>query len=360
MKKGLYLIFSELNQREPDGIEKKMISQCQLFRDIGIDMNFERLEYRYGTDWNFKDKYCDVDFIYFRKETIVDWRMISFLRKLRRNKNIIIFMEIPTFPYEGEFGKSIRSIVSLRIDRYFRNKLTSLIDRIIVTGANVGDYLWGIKTICIVNGINLNNIPIRQYQPHGNILNLTCVAKFSPWHGYERLIKGLYHYYNCPNPRPVKLLMIGDGVETCFYKKLVETYKLEQHVSFLGKLTGDKLDYYYNLTDLGICSLGRYKSGIDIIGDLKSRDLMAKGIPMICGCRIDILENTDYKYVYYVPNDSSEIKIIDLIRFYDTISKDKSFELITQEIRYKAESLIDFSITYKEVLSSVQMLLCKQ
>ncbi len=360
MKKGLYFIFSDINQNEPDGIEKKMMAQRQMFCDMGIDMSFERLEYKYGTDWNYKKTYSSVDFIYFRKETVIDWRMILFLKRLKKNGNPVVFMEIPTFPYDGEFGKSLRSRITLSIDHYFRKKLHRYIDRIVVTGCDAGTQFEKVKTICVVNGIDLKTVPVRDYKPHGNCINLTCVAKFSPWHGYERLIKGLYDYYrNRGDVVPVKLLMVGDGVEKDFYQSLVRDYHLEEHVQFLGKLTGENLEDIYNQTDIGICSLGRYKSGIDIIGDLKSRDLMAKGIPMVCGCQIDILKDREFKYALFIPNNDSTVSIPSVLSFYQKITSEKPVADISKYIRDEAERLIDYSRTYKPVLMTVKELLWK-
>lgn len=358
MKKGLYLIFSDINQVEPDGIEKKMMAQLQMFREIGIDMHFERLEYKYGTDWNYKNIYSQSDFIYFRKETVVDWRMIAFLRKIKKQSHAMVFMEIPTYPYDGEFGNSIRSKLTLSIDHYFRRQLYKYIDRIVVTGCDDNNILWGIKTVNVVNGIDLKNVPVRKYQFHNDGLNLACVAKFSPWHGYERIILGLNDYYRSKEIKiDVNLLMVGEGVEKAYYQSLVEKCGLENHVRFLGKLTGEKLENIYDITDVGVCSLGRYKSGINMIGDLKSRDFMAKGIPMICGCQIDVLYNWDYDYAMFVPNDNTKIDIAKVVRFYEGLLSKMTVEDISQNIRREAEKLIDYTITYKPVLSNAKELL---
>lgn len=358
MKKGLYFVFSDINFSEPDGIEKKMIAQKRMFCELGIDMSFERLEYRHGTDWNYKPSYGKVDFVYFRKETVVEWRMISFLKKLKEEGNPVIFMEIPTYPYDGEFGNSLRSKITLKIDHFFRKKMYKYIDRIVVTGMEIGSTLWGVKTVCVVNGIDLSSVPVRRYKAHDGTINLLCVAKFSPWHGYERLIMGLRNYYDdIENKRIVKILMVGEGVEKDYYQKLVEENNLSEYIRFYGKLTGNKLDNIYDQTDIGICSLGRYKSGIDVIGDLKSRDLMAKGIPMLCGCQIDILVNKDYKYACYVPNDNSIININDIISYYVNLLKDSDVKDITNSIRKEAERLIDFSVTYQKVLNTLKEIL---
>lgn len=359
MMNGLYFIYSPINIEQPDGIEKKMLAQKRMFGEIGIDMNFELLENKNGTDWNYKQEYSGVDFIYFRKESIVDWHFVSFLKKIKKNGNPVIFMEIPTFPYEGEFGHSLRSRIALIVDHYYRRKLKYFLDRIVVTGFDVGNFIFGVRAVCVVNGVDLKNIAVRSYKPHGDILYLSCIAKFSPWHGYERLIKGLATYYKQPHERLVKILMVGEGVELSYYQQLARDYEVEKYINFYGKLTGKDLDDIYNLTDIGICSLGRYKSGINVIGDLKSRDLMAKGIPMLCGCQIDVLRDVNYEYALYVPNDDSEVCIKKLIVFYAKLTKKNNVDLLTSKIRKEAEVLIDYGDTYKKVLETTKELICK-
>ena len=355
MKKGIYFIDYRINLVEPDGIEKKILSQFKMFCQEGIDMRFELLEEPNGVSWNYKKEYSKVDFIYFRKQSVVDWRFISFFKKIKNNGNTIIFVEIPTFPYEGEFGSSLRSRLALLVDHYFRKQLKFCIDRIVVTGLNMSDTLWRIKTINIVNGIDLSVVRIRSFISHGDIINLTCVAKFSPWHGYERLLLGLASYYKNGGEKKIQILMVGP--EKKRYEDIAYALDIGKYVRFLGKLTGEKLDEIYNITDIGICSLGRYKSGIDIVGDLKSRDLMAKGIPMLCGCKIDILIGREYKYAYYANNDASDIDIKSLVDYYNELRSYESVDSITTNIRNEAENLIDYGRTFQDVIKNVKTML---
>ena len=358
MKHGIYLVYSPINEEKPDGIEKKILAQKKMFCELGIDMQFKTLAHENGTYWNYKEEYSKADFIYFRKQTIIDWRFISFFRKIKSIGNAVVMMEIPTYPYEGEFVGGIRSKLALMTDHYFRKKIKNCIDRIIVTGYDVGENLWGVKAINIVNGVDLKSISVRNYKIHGDALYLTCVAKFSPWHGYERLIKGLANYYERPPKKEVKILMVGEGEEKSYYEDLVQKYHLEDHVKFYGKLVGPELDEIYDRTDIGICSLGRYKSGIEVIGDLKSRDFMAKGIPMLCGCQIDILQNENYPYAIYMPNNDSPVSIEELIVFAEKIYNNGS-EKLSLSIRTEAERLIDLHMTYSKVLTSTKEMVWK-
>ena len=360
MAKGIFLVYDEINMKSPDGIEQKIISQVEMFRGIGIDMQIKVLHKNKKTRWNYEPEYVKADFIYFRRGTTVDARFVSFFKRIKREGNPIIFMEIPTYPYEGEGGQSFRSKIKHAIDHYYRRKLYQCIDRIVVTGADVGPTLWNIPTVCIVNGIDLSKTLIRKYQPHGDTVIITCVAKFSPWHGYERIIKGLAEYYKASQERKVYLLMVGEGVERSYYENMVNEYHLNDYVSFVGKKTGTELEEIYNRTDIGVCSLGRYKSNIDVIGDLKSREFMAKGIPVICGCKIDVLEGKNFRYAMFFPNNDSIINIWSVLRFYDDLKVKENEEEISSKIRLISKSWIDYQETFKRVLKEARILVLNE
>lgn len=353
--KGYYFLYAPINTSEPDGIEKKILAQRQMFLDSGIELEFEVLERNEKGDWLYKEQYSKASFIYFRKSTTIDWRFLKFYKRIKKNGNVVVFMEIPTFPYDGEYGKSLRSKATLAIDHFFRRFIKSCIDRIIITGNFTEEDFCGVKTINIINGIDFEHILPRNFIKHEGI-NLACVAKFSPWHGYERLIRGLVDYYRTNPEVPVTLHMVGEGVEKTYYEKLVKENNLQDHVIFHGKLTGSKLDHIYDITDIGICSLGRYKSGIEVIGDLKSREFMVKGIPMVCGCKIDALEGRNYPYALFFPNDDSIIDINRLLDFLRNVMKGKESDSLSGEIREISQPWIDYSVTFKDVIrNAIQM-----
>lgn len=62
-----------------------------------------------------------------------------------------------------------------------------------------------------------------------------AVAKFSPHHGVDRLIRGLAEYKGA---RPVLLTLVGVGAENPSLEKLVSELKLEDFIVFAGAATG--------------------------------------------------------------------------------------------------------------------------
>lgn len=357
--KGYYLVYDTFNLDNPDGVEKKIISQRDMFRQNGIDIDFFRLEKTNGSFWNNPEAVKDADFVYFRRGTIADFLFLQFLKRLKMNNpKVVIFMEIPTFPYEDEYDNSLRSFIILKIDHIFRRKLYKYINRLVIVN-NHSEKIWGIKVINLVNGVDVESFTPRKARDADGTIRVCCVAKFSPWHGYERIIRGLSEYYKNAPKTDVKLIMVGTGIETNNYKQLVKSLHLEQYVDFRGQLTGQALDNIYDECDIGCCSLGRYKSGIEMTSELKSRELMAKGMPMICGCKIDVLEETDYPYAIHFPNDSSNIDISKVEHEYKKMISRKTADEIITEIRQFAYKYADLNTTFQSIVNEA-ISLCGQ
>lgn len=351
MMKGLYFVYGDFNFDKPTGIDKKILAQLKCFQMRGLDIKLQILKREKGSFWNYNKSYSNVDFIYFRKSTTIDWRFCSFFKHLKQdNPNIVVFMEIPTFPYDGEGFSNIYGKIVLLIDHFFRLKINKFIDRIILVAGHTERELWGIKTICMRNGIQVSDISPRIAHEESAAINISCIARFSPWHGYERLIRGIHNYYTCGGKRNIQLHMVGDGIELENYKNLTESLNLKNHITYYGPLYDEKLNDIYNQTDIGCCSLGRYKTNINVVSDLKSREFLAKGIPLICGCIVDALDEIDFRYAIYFPNDDSDIDIKKVIDFYDTLLAVESREEITESIRKLAFKLVDVNSTFSEVL----------
>ena len=106
------------------------------------------------------------------------------------------------------------------------------------------------------------------------------MANLSFWHGYDRMIKGLYNYYQNNNNFPVFLKFIGDGPEKQKLMFLVEKLKLQQYVSFKGKVDGKELDVHFDGMHIGIDVLGMFRRGFNESSSLKAREYCARGIPL--------------------------------------------------------------------------------
>lgn len=359
MRRGVFIIYKPIDEERPSGIEKKILKQCECFKSVGIFVEtFVAVEFP-GLSSRELDYISQFDFIYFRKQHTVDVCYVEMLHKIKKkNPNCKIYMDIPTYPYQGEYNTSLRGRISLMIDSFFCHFLKGIVDKVILTGEQSIKDFHKIKTINILNGIELRGFPADVNSCEDGIIRIGCIGRFSPWHGYERIIEGLANYYSNGGTRIVSLLFAGDGPELAAYKRLVENYQLENNVSFLGHLSESELDEVLSQLDFGCCSLGRYKSRLDVIGDLKSREYLANGIPLITGCDIDILKPIDFCYQVKYRNDQSPIEIDRIVDFYDKHLKYKKNE-VRKSIYKIVESLINIENTYKPVLEEAKQDLSK-
>ncbi|UTC61604.1 glycosyltransferase [Treponema sp. OMZ 787] len=369
MKKGLYIVNFGYKitdeHKKNDGVLKKILGQIKAFSDADIKVElfnvsekhldnvskffysfFYRKQYLSGNYECFKD----IDFVYIRHFLPINIGCICLLKYLH-NIGCKIIYEFPTYPYEGEH-RGFKGFIFLIIDRLFRTFLKKYIDYA-ATYSN-DDMIFGIHTIKIVNGIDCSKIPIVKYtkEKKSDTLRLIAVANFNEWHGYDRLIDGLYEYYKKTINKEVYLELIGNGSSIKKYVYQVQQYHLEKYVTFHGALSDEFLTNVFNQSDIAVCSLGCHRIGIYKGSFLKSREYMARGLPMISSTKIDLL-NDSFPYIFYVPEDESSIDITSIISFYDQLKNYGDREFYIHAIRDFAEQNYDIKVTMQPVIDKV-------
>jgi len=375
MKKGIYIVWGfndhNANSKPLTGIEKKILAQieslnipslisCKL---IVIPSLGKRLYLKKFLTYLFIDNYRNygiednsIDYIYIRRFVPTNYGLIQLLKRIKiKNPLCKILYEIPTYPYEKEHYDSIKNYVILLIDRFYRKKLIKYVDRVITLSND--DRIFGINTIRIRNGIKCSNNPVVSHE-YNNFktkkeINLIAVAYFSFWHGYERLIEGLYIYYNKSNTKyEVNLHFCGDGDQLKKYKSLVQKYNLTNHVKFYGALSGDDLTRVYNNCDIGICSLGSHRKNIYLSSELKSREYLARGLPIVSSAKVDCLPD-DFEFCMYVPEDESAVNVNQIVNFYERVYINNGFGRVHALIRSFAEKNVDISKTMQPVIDYI-------
>lgn len=341
----LFLNFENLS--EVGGITKKILFQKEAMEKNGLNVSFSHIEKdregnvrliidnsiitSYGSGlWGkigryarIKDLYqwimtYEIKFIYVRYTRFANPFYTNLFKKLKRH-GIIIFMEIPTYPYDGEYlGKGKISSLMRVIEKYYRKKLARHIDRI-VTFSNDNE-IWGVKTIRILNGVNIETIPLKE-QNHGKGIVLVGVASMLFWHGYDRIISGMKKYYASTPAIKVYLNLVGGNDNNPNYlslKKMVKDLELDKYVKFHGELLGEKLDEVFNISDIACGSLGRHRTGVYRFQSLKNVEYAVRGIPFIYS-EISPLFDKE-KYILHCPPDESPINIDSIVAFYDSLS----------------------------------------
>lgn len=298
----------------------------------------------------------DISVLYIRY-FLSNYKLISVLKKLKkRNSNLKIFIEIPTYPYEGEIKKFLPKTLK---DKISRKKLHMFVDKIVTFSDD--KEIFGIPTINISNGVDMKKISIRKCVKYDNCINLIAVAQMSFWHGFDRLISGLNEYYNSSNNFSEKIEnfvvhLVGYGDEKVIseYNNLIDRYNLKEHVVFHGEKFGEELDKIYNKCQLSVDSLGRHRSNVFYNSSLKGKEYMAKGLPIISGVKTELDSASDFRYYFRVPADDSPVNFNDVARFYHNIYDDCDISIVSEEIRKYCEEHFEISEVFSPVIDEMK------
>jgi glycosyltransferase involved in cell wall biosynthesis len=348
--KILFLVYHGFS--EVSGISKKIHYQVKGLRENGYEVHLcyydfdccgHRCRYvdegviqdygkgmlaglRQRIDYDCIYNYCKlngVQFVYARCFQNANPFLISFFKKLNQ-LGIKSVTEIPTYPYDAEFvGFPLMTRMGLRIDQIFRHQLYQQMNAIVTFSDAV--QIFGQRTIRISNGVDMDSLPLHQYQPptDGSI-HLIGVAEVHYWHGFDRLIAGLGEYYkSTSNPRQVYFHIVGgvwksemyDSIHAPGFAELMDKYGIRDKVIFHDQLFGEELNLVFNQCCFAIGSLARHRSGISVIKTLKNREYATRGIPFIYSEQDSDFDNQPY-IIKALP-DESPINIQQIVDFVD-------------------------------------------
>ncbi len=298
------LMISEEDLSKKIGVGKKIFGQAKAFSALGFETsllfvseerlwlwhigkekkeigsirgNLDILFSFYQKCWE-EAKNLKPDAVYIRAP-FTEFFYLRFLRKLKKLQ-VKVVVEYPTFPYDHEYqSKTIFKRAALLVDRFFRSSLQQYVD-LTVTYTDRNDILH-IPTVKIENGIDLEDVPIRQVEDSNNMV-LIGVANLSIWHGYDRVIEGMrIHYQREKNPKKIFFEIIGEGPQLSSLKGLADKYRLGDYVKFHSNITGHALDEIFNRAHIGVGSLGMHRINLTEGAPLKAREYCARGLPFM-------------------------------------------------------------------------------
>lgn len=328
---------------EKQGIKYRLVDQ-EILADYGGGIKgklYKRFEFHSVLHYIIKNQ---INLVYIRSDHNANPFTIRLARKIKK-AGIHVVMEIPTYPYDQEYVSFNRKI-QLLVDQCFRKRLAKYVDRII-TFSNYKT-IFGTPTIQISNGIDFDNIPMKQHvNDTSQEIHLIGVAEIHFWHGFDRLLKGLANYYNTSPQYKVYFHIIGDFFtqrerEECM--SIVKENHLAPYVILHGRQTGKDLDLLFEQCDFGIGSLGRHRSGITHIKTLKNREYAARGIPFVYSEIDDDFENMPY--IMKIPADESIVNITTILSFYNQL------HTTPQTIRNSIQSL-SWNNQMKKVIDAI-------
>ncbi len=298
---------------------------------------------------HYSSTFDDIDAIYFRK-TLLDRNLIRFFRDVKHhNPSCRILMEIPTYPYDSEMLNVIEFSRFLK-DWWNRRKLHRYIDRIISFYDN-GSEIFSVPVINTMNGIDFNTISLRNVkEKNDGKIHAIMVANFAPWHGLDRLIDGMRRYYESNPEKEVILHIVGGGKAVEEEKKKISGKPYEQYVVFHGRLTGNDLGNVYDISSIAIDTCNFSLQGVNVSSTLKTREYVAKGLPIIGPQEFDIREAiAPYSRVFSNPE---RIDIKELVEFHEELyGHNLDHQAIAADVRRKSKKVCDMSATMAPVLT---------
>lgn len=233
-------------------------------------------------------------------------------RKLKENGSKLI-VEIPTYPASREKQPTVLRSLYMRYSSYWWNKVHSLLNLYTLIG-DKADYIGQIPAQNIDNGTDVNLLPLREPKPETDKVHLLALASMSYWHGYDRLIRGIAALPK-EERDTVILDMVGDeGAALSEWKVLAKELQVEEQVLFHGRKTGAELDPFFDVADLGICSLGFCRINFTSGSILKLREYTSRGLPFVYAAE-DPAIDAPQPFCMKVPNDESVVDVHSMIAF---------------------------------------------
>ena len=177
---------------------------------------------------------------------------------------------------------------------------------------------------------------------------MICVSGCMYSHGYDRMIAGMRKYYeNEQKPRNVYFHVVGTGEYLDSYKKLAaESEALKDRVIFYGRKTGKELDEIYAGCNMAVAHLATHRIGLYQMSSLKSREYVARGIPMVSSSMLDTCNADTEKYFLFVPEDETPVDIREIVQFYDTVYAEEN---VHEKIRSTFYGLCDWDHTFAPI-----------
>lgn len=258
----------------------------------------------------------NVEYSYIRYALSGKWLLD--LLQYQKEHGIKTVVEIPTYPYDGE--------AMVAEDIYFRQKIGKYIGRIATYSADAR--IWGVECLHLKNGVSLSEICVCPRVKEKGKLVMIAVSDMQYWHGYERILEGMYLYAKDGGSYDIRLKMVGSGPEKARYKELTDRYGLGSRVEFLGRIEvseKERLKEQYALSDIGIGALGCYKKQVEEGSPIKDAEYCAKGIPFISGYR-DLGFPPDWEFMMNVPNGPEPVDMRAVIAFYEHVTEHKNYK----------------------------------
>ncbi len=198
------------------------------------------------------------------------------------------------------------------------------------------------KAILMANGIDCEKIPQlrREVVFDGRTIEFICVANVEFWHGFDRLLRGVSEYVKSKNDSPEVLVrIVGDGGGVERLRSLAQELGVNEFVRFEGEMRGASLTEVYEKANVGVSSLALHRKGLTMASDLKTREYVARGVPVVY-CADDLDVDLDSGFFFRAEPGEAPLNIMEIIDWYIAGASAGVFE--TSRLRGYAINRMDF------------------
>lgn len=380
MKTLLYLAPANINLDKPDGVCKKIMQQTKVFSEhfdtsvVAYGENGKvvhvhdgciaeekimtgrkhRRHQLYEYAWEVY-RAIKPDYVYIRYG-YSDGKFVKLLKKMKQSGSRII-IEVPTYPYAQEAKVNLYRRLTYAVDCVYRGQLKKYVYKIATFSDDT--QIFGISCVHIVNGVDIRATAVRKAKTYQDeSIHLIAVSSMERWHGYDRIIEGMKQYekmrkeYSLPK---VIVDLVGKGAEYETYREHIRECGMGDVIIMHGFKSGEELEELYQQADIALASLAMHRIGVYVASTLKTREYLAKGLPIVTSCKIDIIPD-DFPYLLRVSEDDSVIDIKNIVDFYNEMQQKSSEINRIREIREFAEKKCDI---YKVMEGIVELFLAK-
>jgi glycosyltransferase involved in cell wall biosynthesis len=297
-----------------------------------------------------KGKY---DTLYIRKH-IFDYSFVRMIKRVRKEyPSLNVIVEIPTYPYDREWESFVDWPFLIK-EKYQKVKIKKYIDYFITFSND--DEIFGVPCIKMKNGVDPDVLTRRViHDSKDNRIELLGVAGVETWHGFDRIIRGMHEYYANGGTYDIIFHIVGNGGEIGNLKKLVSKCELEDRVIFHGPKHGDELNRMFDISDIGVGSLGMYRIGMQEGYTLKLKEYSARGIPFIYAYDDPLIELCDSSFYRKYTNNDDAISMESIVAFHND-NLNCGYDKLADEMRAFAYD----KLTWKEQMRTIIEFLRKE
>ena len=202
------------------------------------------------------------------------------------------------------------------------------------------------RTILMGNGIDVSRMELRRtdYQDSGVFRLIGVAAKFSPGHGFDRVVRAMEKLRDSVD---VEFELVGEDDGNSIFD-LAHRLGIAHKVHFHGLRDSEYIWDLYSHCNLAVSSLAPFRKGLKIAAVLKAREYCLAGIPIIASGEDPDFGN-DVPFRLKVPNDESIEPVVAVLKNFDTYRS----KFTDSQIREYAITYLSYEAKIKQMLEGL-------